>query len=131
MAKDSFYRSMSDNELQAMYKEIKKNIDFDSSEGMLHELELIQFVAQERGLQLDNSFSAVKGYLDIAMQETPKGIKLTQRERHYLEDLLLFEIKQMEDTNVSEAFFELRTAKQIVNKLIDVSSAKSEKFNLD
>lgn len=62
--------------------------------------------------------------------EATKEIELTQRERHYLENLLLDEIRGMEETNVEDNFFEMRTAKQIVNKLIDVSNAKSERFDI-
>lgn len=56
---------MSDNQLQATFKEIEKNIEFDDSEGMKLEMELIQNVALERGLKLGNSFNAVKGYIEF------------------------------------------------------------------
>lgn len=119
MAKDSFYREMSDHQLQAAYKELKKNIEFDPSDGMIEEMELLQNVSMERNVELDNSISAVRGYLEFAFPELPKTIKLSQRERHYLENLLQYEIEGMESQNVSDDFFELKTAKIIINKLGD------------
>lgn len=59
-----------------------------------------------------------------------KELQLNQRERHYLEDLLLNEIREMGKQNITEDFFELRISKQIVNKLIDISDAKSDKFDI-
>lgn len=82
-------------------------------------MELLQNVSMERNVELDNSTSAVRGYLEFAFPELPKTIKLSQRERNYLENLLRYEIEGMESQNVSEDFFELKTAKIIINKLGD------------
>ena len=65
MSNDTFYREMTDNQLQATFKEIKQNIKFDSSESMIHEKTLIENVAKERGIELGNSFDAVKGYVEF------------------------------------------------------------------
>lgn len=69
MANDSFYRTMTDNQLQATFKEIEQNIKFDASEGMIQEMELIKNVANERGIELGNSFDAVKGYVEFGTQK--------------------------------------------------------------
>ena len=67
---NSFYKSMTDNQLQAAYKEIEENIKFDSSKGMIQEMELIQQVAKERGIELGNSFDAVKGYVEFSLKNS-------------------------------------------------------------
>lgn len=69
MTNDSFYRSMSDNQLQATFNEIKENIEFDPSPGMVHEMELLQNVAQERGIELGNNFDVVKGYVEFDLKD--------------------------------------------------------------
>lgn len=61
---------MTDNQLQAAHKEIKKNIKFDSSKGMIQEMELIQQVAKERGIELGNLFDAVKGYVEFSLKNS-------------------------------------------------------------
>lgn len=70
MTNDSFYKSMTDNQLQAAHKEIEKNLEFDSTKGMVQEMELIRQVAKERGVKLGNSFDATKGYLEFALKDT-------------------------------------------------------------
>ncbi len=70
MVNDSFYRSMTDNQLQAAFKEIEKNIEYDPSVGMLQEKKLIENVATERGIALGNSFDAVKGYVEFATKKS-------------------------------------------------------------
>ena len=57
-----FYRSMTDSQLQAAFKQIDMNIDSDPSEGMIKEMELLRNVAKERGIELGNPFDAVKGF---------------------------------------------------------------------
>jgi hypothetical protein len=66
MANDLFYRSMTDNQLQATFKEIEKNIEFDSAAGMIKEMEILRNVAKEQGIELGNPFDAVKGYVEIS-----------------------------------------------------------------
>lgn len=69
MTNDTFYRSMTDNQLQATFKEIEKNLDFDSEDrGMQMEMKLLQNVAKERGIELGNSFDAVKGYVEFTLK---------------------------------------------------------------
>ncbi len=65
MANDTFYRGMTDNQLQAMNKEIEKNIEVDPTEGMIQEMELLRNVAKERGIELGNRFDAVRGYVEF------------------------------------------------------------------
>ena len=62
---DSFYVSMTDNQLQATFKEIEENIEFDPAAGMIKEMELLRNVAKDRGIELGNPFDAVKGYLEF------------------------------------------------------------------
>lgn len=57
---------MTDNQLQATFKEIEKNIEFDPAAGMIKEMELLRNVAKERGIELGNPFDAVKGYVEIS-----------------------------------------------------------------
>lgn len=72
MTKDTFYREMTNNQLQAVFELIEKNIEFDSTEGMIREKELIQNVAKERQIELGNSFSEVKGYIEFGMIDNKK-----------------------------------------------------------
>lgn len=69
-ANDTFYRNMTGNQLQAAFKEIEANLKYDDSTGMAVEKELIQNVANERGVILGNSFDAVKGYVEYATGST-------------------------------------------------------------
>lgn len=69
MVKDSFYRNMTDNQLQATYKEIEQSIKYDPSAGMIKEKEIIENVAAERGVTLGNKFDAVKGYIEFGMKK--------------------------------------------------------------
>lgn len=69
MANDLFYRSMTDNQLQATFKEIEKNIEFDPAAGMIKEMEFLRNVAKERGIELGNPFDIVKGYLEFGLEK--------------------------------------------------------------
>lgn len=68
MASDTFYRSMTDNQLQAAFKQIDLNIESDPSEGMIKEMELLRNVAKERGIELGNPFDVVKGFLEFELK---------------------------------------------------------------
>ena len=68
MAIDTFYRSMTNNQLQAVFKQIDLNIESDPSEGMIKEMELLRNVAKERGIELGNPFDAVKGFLEFELK---------------------------------------------------------------
>jgi len=70
---DSFYRSMTDNQLQATFKEIEKNVEFDPAAGMIQEMKLLQNVAKERGIILGNPFDSVKGYIEFGVKDRHKG----------------------------------------------------------
>lgn len=66
---DLFYQSMTDNQLQATFNEIKKNLVFDATPGMTIEMELIKNIARERGIELGDAFDAVKGFLEFTIQD--------------------------------------------------------------
>ena len=68
MTNDTFYRSMTDNQLQAAFKQIDMNIDSDPSEGMIKEMDFLRSVAKERGSELGNPFDAVKGFLKFELK---------------------------------------------------------------
>jgi len=60
MTNDSFYRSMTGNQLQATGQEVNKNIQFEpSSVGMKKEMKILRDIAKERGLELGNPFHSI------------------------------------------------------------------------
>lgn len=66
---DYFYRSMSDNQLQAICQQISWNLEQDPSDGMKKELALARGVAEERGLKLGNKFDSVKGFIEFELNK--------------------------------------------------------------
>ena len=65
LANDIFYREMTDNQLQAAFKELEKNLEFDCSDSMKREMKLILNIAEERGIKLGNRFDAIRGYIEF------------------------------------------------------------------
>ena len=65
LANDIFYREMTDNQLQAAFKELEKNLEFDCSDSMKREMELILSVSEERGIKLGNRLDAIRGYIEF------------------------------------------------------------------
>lgn len=61
---------MTNNQLQAAFKQIDMNIDSDPSEEMIKEMDLLRNVAKERGIELGNPFDAVKGFLEFELKNT-------------------------------------------------------------
>src|SRR5690606_7477754 len=72
MVKDKFYRDMTDSQLRAAHREMKRNMRFEEGTWK-YEYELMMNVAKERGLDLeDDSISAkletTKDYLEFNNQ---------------------------------------------------------------
>lgn len=80
MAKDKFYRNLSDSQLRAAYETINRNIDTGILvDGMQRERQLCHNVAIERGVDLyDKSISsqidAVRGHIEF-YQASQKDIR--------------------------------------------------------
>lgn len=66
------YRDMTDNQLQAAFLEIEKNLKSFPGEGWEKEKSIIEGIAAERDLTLGGygtAASAIQGYLENALQD--------------------------------------------------------------